>query len=221
MTTFPGSPKLLRGGLVLFDLNSDIVQRIIVMQYNPATLNRTLQVQGATGEGGDRLEALRLTGPPVETYQLEAEIDAADQLEFPNVSSHRSTVEYGILPQLAAMETIIYPSSNRIRVNNQLASSGSLEIIPMETPLTLFVWSKNRVLPVRITDFSVTEEAYDPNLNPLRAKVSMSLRVLSGNDLNYDHFGSSLFRTYHQQQEQLARKAPSATLDTLGIGGLL
>lgn len=221
MTTFPGSPNYRRGGIVLFDLNSEIVRRIIVMQYNPATLSRTLQVQGAGGEGGDRLEALRLTGPPVETYQLEAEIDAADQLEFPDRGSHRSTVESGILPQLAALETIIYPTSARIRTNNQLASSGSLEIIPMETPLTLFVWSKNRVLPVRITDFSVTEEAYDPNLNPLRAKVSMSLRVLSGNDLNYDHFGSSLFRTYHQQQEQMARKAPFATLDMLGIRGLL
>ena len=221
MMTFPGSPKLLRGGLVLFDLNSEIVQRIVVMQYNPATLQRQLQVQGVGGEGSDRLEALRLTGPPVETYQLEAEIDAADQLEFPDQSNNRSTVEYGILPQLAALETIIYPSSSRIRENNKLAASGSLEIIPMETPLTLFVWSKSRVLPVRITDFSVTEEAYDPNLHPLRAKVSLSLRVLSGNDLNYDHFGSSLYRSYHQQQEQLARKAPSATLDMLGIGGLL
>ena len=221
MTTFPGSPRLLRGGLVLLDLDSETVQRIIVMQYNPATLQRQLQVQGAGGDGGDRLEALRLTGPPVETYQLEAEIDAADQLEFPDVSSHRSTVEYGILPQLAALETLIYPSSSRIRLNNQLATAGTLELMPMETPLTLFVWSKSRVLPVRITDFSVTEEAYDPNLNPLRAKVSLSLRVLSGNDLNYDHFGSSLYRSYHQQQEQLARQAPSATLDRLGIGGLL
>ena len=221
MTTFPGSPRLLRGGLVLFDLDSESVQRIIVMQYNPATLQRQLQVQGVGAEGGDRLEALRLTGPPVETYQLEAEIDAADQLEFPDLADNRSTVKYGILPQLAALETIIYPTSGQIRMNNQLAESGNLEIMPMETPLTLFVWSKNRVLPVRITDFSVTEEAYDPNLNPLRAKVSLSLRVLSGNDLNYNHFGSGLYRSYHQQQEQLARKAPSATLDTLGIGGLL
>ena len=221
MTTFPGSPRLLRGGIVLFDLARETVQRIIVMQYNPAALNRTLKVQGAGGEGGDRLEALRLKGPPVETYQLEAEIDAADQLEFPSQGSNRSTVEYGILPQLAALETIVYPTSSSVRINNQMAESGNLEIIPMETPLVLFVWSKNRVLPVRITDFSINEEAYDPNLNPLRAKVSLSLQVLSGNDLTYNHFGSSLFRSYHQQKEQLSRRAASGQLDTLGIGGRL
>lgn len=221
MTTFPGSPKLLRGGIVLFDLTSETVQRIIVMQYNPATLNRTLQVQGAGGEGGDRLEALRLKGPPVETYQLEAEIDAADQMEFPTQGANRATVEFGILPQLAALETIVYPTSSSVRINNQMAESGNLEIIPMETPLVLFVWSKNRVLPVRITDFSINEEAYDPNLNPLRAKVSLSLRVLSGNDLTYNHFGSGLFRSYHQQKEQLSRRATSGQLDTLGIGGRL
>jgi len=221
MTTFPGSPRLLRGGIVLFDLARETVQRIIVMQYNPATLNRTLQVQGAGGEGGDRLEALRLKGPPVETYQLEAEIDAADQMEFPTQDSNRSTVEFGILPQLAALETIVYPSSSSVRINNQLAESGNLEIIPMETPLVLFVWSKNRVLPVRITDFSINEEAYDPNLNPLRAKVSLSLRVLSSNDLTYNHFGSGLFRSYHQQKEQLSRRASSGQIDTLGIGGRL
>jgi len=221
MTTFPGSPRLLRGGIVLFDLARETVQRIIVMQYNPAALNRTLKVQGVGGDGGDRLEALRLKGPPVETYQLEAEIDAADQLEFPSQGSNRSTVEYGILPQLAALETIVYPTSSSVRINNQMAESGNLEIIPMETPLVLFVWSKNRVLPVRITDFSINEEAYDPNLNPLRAKVSLSLQVLSGNDLTYNHFGSSLFRSYHQQKEQLSRRAASGQLDTLGIGGRL
>lgn len=221
MTTFPGSPRLLRGGIVLFDLARETVQRIIVMQYNPATLNRTLKVQGVGGDGGDRLEALRLKGPPVETYQLEAEIDAADQLEFPSQGSNRSTVEYGILPQLAALETIVYPTSSSVRINNQMAESGNLEIIPMETPLVLFVWSKNRVLPVRITDFSINEEAYDPNLNPLRAKVSLSLQVLSGNDLTYNHFGSSLFRSYHQQKEQLSRRAASVQLDALGIGGRL
>jgi len=221
MTTFPGSPKLLRGGIVLFDLTTETVQRIIVMQYNPATLNRTLQVQGAGGEGGERLEALRLKGPPVETYQLEAEIDAADQMEFPTQGANRAAVEFGILPQLAALETIIYPTSSSVRINNQLAESGNLEIIPMETPLVLFVWSKNRVLPVRIIDFSINEEAYDPNLNPLRAKVSLGLRVLSGNDLTYNHFGSGLFRSYHQQKEQLSRRASSGQLDALGIGGRL
>ena len=82
MTTFPGSPKLLKGGIVLIDAETSAVQKIITLQYNPDTLNRTLQVQGAGGEGGDRSEALRLMGPPVETIKLDAEIDATDRLEL-------------------------------------------------------------------------------------------------------------------------------------------
>jgi hypothetical protein len=44
----------------------------------------------------------------------------------------------------------------------------------MQAPLALFVWSQHRILPVRVTDFSITEEAFDPALNPIRAKVSLA-----------------------------------------------
>src|SRR5215471_14326883 len=98
MSTFTGSPKLLKGGIVLVDPDSGAIERIIVLQYNPDTLTRTLQVQGVGAESGDRLEAMRLKGPPVETFKLEAELDATDQLEtpdqFPNV------VSTGLEPQL-------------------------------------------------------------------------------------------------------------------------
>ena len=67
MSAFPGSPRLLRAGIVLADQSTLLVQRIISLQYNPDTLSRSLQVRGVTGDGGDRLDALRLTGPPVET----------------------------------------------------------------------------------------------------------------------------------------------------------
>ena len=66
MTTFPGSPKLVKGGIVLLDPVTSAVQRIIALQYNPETLTHTLQVQGVGGEGGDRSEALRIKGPPVD-----------------------------------------------------------------------------------------------------------------------------------------------------------
>src|SRR5262249_20260142 len=128
-----------------------------------------------------------------------------------------NAAQLGIHPQLAALETIVYPANSQIQANNRLASAGTLEIIPMETPLTLFIWSKNRVLPVRLTDFSITEEAFDPVLNPIRAKVSLGMRVLSVNDLPFDHKGNSLFMSYHQQKENLATKAQGGTLNTLGI----
>jgi hypothetical protein len=75
MTTFPNSHRLIKGGIVLVDPDTSAVLRIIALQYNPDTLSRTLQPQ-AIKEGGDRSEALRLTGPLVESTTLNAEIHA-------------------------------------------------------------------------------------------------------------------------------------------------
>ena len=217
MTTFPNSPRLLKGGLVLIDPETARVKRIISLQYNPESLSRTLQVQGF-GESGERSEALRLKGPAVETIKLDAEIDATDQLEFPE--QNQNTVEHGIQPQLAVLETLVHPTSDQLNSNNQLAQSGTLEIIPMESLLSLFVWSKNRIVPVRVTDFSITEEAFDPALNPIRAKVSLGMRVLSVDDLGFQHKGGSLFMSYLQTKERLAAKVAAGSFGTLGIGGI-
>lgn len=218
MTTFPGSPKLIKGGIVLLNPGTSAVQRIIALQYNSDTLTRSFQIQGVGAASGDRSEALRLKGPPVETIKLGAEIDAADQLEFPE--QHANIVQYGLHPQLAALETMIYPSSSQLQANNSLAGSGTLEIVPMETPLMLFIWSKNRIVPVRLTEFSITEEAFDPALNPIRAKVSLGMRVLSIDDLGFAHKGGSLFMSFLQNKEQLSGKNQGGSFASLGISGI-
>jgi len=128
--------------------------------------------------------------------------------------------QLGIYPQLAALETMVYPSSQQLLANNSQSNTGTLEIAPMEAPLSLFVWSQQRVLPVRVTDFSVTEEAFDPNLNPIRAKVSLGMRVLTVNDLGFSHKGGNLFMTYLQQKEQLATMGPRGGLSGLGLRGV-
>lgn len=217
MTTFPRSPRILKGGIALIDPVTSAVKRVIVLQYNPDTITRTLQVQGA-GDTGDRSEALRLKGPPVETIKLEAEIDASDQLEFPGQNA--TTVQLGIHPQLAALETILYPTSAQLQANDALARAGTLEILPMESPMTIFIWSRNRILPVRLTEFSITEEAFDPALNPLRAKVSLGMRVLNIFDLGFSHKGGSLFMAYLKQKEQLSGLSGFGSLSSLGIGGI-
>ncbi|MBV9992207.1 MAG: hypothetical protein JOZ72_13065 [Alphaproteobacteria bacterium] len=219
MSTFPGSPRVLKGGIVLLDPSSFAIRTngIIVLQYNPDTLTRSLKVKGIS-EGGDRSEALRLTGPPVETFKLEAEIDATDQLEFPD--QNQSTVRYGIAPQLAALETLIYPDSATLQKNFNLSQQGTLEIMPALAPLSLFVWSASRIVPVRITDLSVTEEAFDPALNPLRAKVSMGMQVLSIDDLYFNDKGGGLYMAYQRQKESLAQLYQYGTLSAFGIKGL-
>lgn len=215
MSAFPGSPKLLKGGIVLIDPVTTQVQRIIALQYNPESLSRTLQVQGA-GEGGDRSEALRLKGPATETIKLDAEIDATDDME----SGNAVVGEVGIAPQLAALETLLYPTSGQLTANHILSNLGTLEILPMETALSLFVFGQTRVLPVRVTEFSVTEEAFDPNLNPIRAKVSLGLRVLSVDDVGFTHKAGSLFMSYLQQKESLRAKTQAGTLGALGLTGI-
>jgi hypothetical protein len=217
MSAFPNSPRLIKGGIVLVDPDSGAVQKIIVLQYNPDTLTRTLAPQGVKAEGGDRSEALRLTGPPIETIKLDAEIDATDQLEAANAQA----TQVGIHPLLASLEIIVYPSSAQLQRNNALAQAGTLEITPVIAPLTLFIWSKNRIVPVRLTDFSIAEEAFDPNLNPIRAKVSLGMRVLSIDDLGFNAKGGSLFMAYQQQKEKLAAQSAGGALSALGIGGIL
>jgi hypothetical protein len=217
MSSFPGSPRLLKGGLVQVDPGTSRVLRVIALQYNPDTLTRTLQVQASGGEGGDRSQALRLKGAAVETIKLEAEIDATDRLDDPG--SNSDAVTLGIHPQLAALESLVHPRADDLQANNALAAAGLLEVLPLEAPLTLFVWSKQRVVPVRVTDLSVTEEAFDVALNPIRAKVSLGLRVLSVDDLGFGHRGGTLFMAYLRTKEGLAGRAASAQLSALGVEG--
>lgn len=219
MTTFPQSPRILKGGLVLLDPATSAVLRVIALQYNADTLTRTLQVQAvAAADGADRSEALRIKGAAVETIKLDAEIDATDQMEFPE--QNNNVGRYGIFPQLALLETLVYPTSAQLQSNDRLQGSGSLEILPMEAPLTLFVWSSTRVLPVRVTDLSITEEAFDASLNPIRAKVSLGLRVLTVSDLAFSHRGGALFMNYLGQKERLAALAQGGGLGQLGLKGI-
>lgn len=218
MTAFPGSPRLIKGGIVLIDDTTGMVQRIISLQYNPDSVTRTLQVQGVGQESGDRLEALRLKAPAQETIKLDAEIDATDQLEHPD--QYPLTAQLGIYPTLAALETIIYPQSSLLVSNNALALMGTLEVLPMEAPLSLFVWSQQRIIPVRLTEFSITEEAFDPALNPIRAKISLGMRVLSVFDIGFDTKGGNLYLLYQRQKELLSSQFPTSTFSTLGIGGI-
>ena len=217
MTGFSRSPKLAKAGLVLIDPDSGAIVRIISLQYNSEHLSRSLQVH-AIGDEGERSQALRLKGPAVETFTLEAVLDATDQLEFPD--SNAAAVEAGLFPQIAAMETLVYPTSAQLRNQDTLANAGTLEIAPIETPLALFIWSRHRIVPVRVTQLSITEEAFDPNLNPILAKVSLSLRALSVDDLGFAHRGGGLFMAYLTAKEQLAQRAPAESLATFGVGSL-
>jgi hypothetical protein len=218
VSPFPGSPRLVKGGIVLLDPDTGALLKVISLQYNPETLTRSLQVKAAAADAHDRFQALRLTGAAAETIKLEAVLDATDQLEFPDTNP--VAVRYGIHPQLAILEAMAYQPSAAMLANDRLAGTGSLEVLPVEAPLALFVWSRSRIVPVRLADLSVTEEQFDPALNPVRAKVSLGFRVLTVDDLGFGTRGGTVFMSYLQGKEALARKVPGGALSALGLGGL-
>jgi hypothetical protein len=203
MNSFPGSPRLLKGAIVGLDPLNPLTS-VIVFQYNPETITRRLEARSSGGgDNSDRSEAFRLTGPPKETITLSGiEIDATDQLE----QGSPVALVSGVYSTLAALEMLLYPQSAKVLTNFALAQAGSIEIIPPEAPLTLFVWGgPARVLPVRLTGFSITEEAFDALLNPIRAKVDLTLQVLSYVDLKLDTPGHTLFMAHQIAKEVLAK----------------
>jgi hypothetical protein len=174
-------------------------------------------VQGIGPESGPHVDQMRLKGPAIETIKLDASFDATDQLDTGDPLASAS----GIQPQLAALETVIYPTSTQLQQANALAQAGTLEIVPMDAPLTLFVWSKERIIPVKITEFSITEEMFDSYLNPIQAKVSLGMRVLTIDDIGYSSVAGSIYLTYQQRKEQLAATAPAGSLSAFGISAVL
>lgn len=212
MSSFPGSPRLLKGAIVAVDPLVP-VPNVVVFQYNPDTMTRRLEARAVSGEG-DRGEAFRLTGAPKETITLSVEIDATDQLEQANPVA----TTMGIYPTLAALEMLLYPKSAVVIANTALSLIGTIEVIPAEAPMTLFVWGPQRVLPVRLTSFSVTEEAHDPLLNPIRAKVELSLTVLSYQDLPMLSPGNVLFLAHHIAKEVMAATNLFNSIQNVGAG---
>jgi len=216
MTGLASSPKLIKAGLVVLDAASGAIKRVVSLQYNPDTLSRSYQVQAVGGEqGAERAQPFRLKGPAIETMTVEAELDATDALERPDQNAN--AVLYGVAPQIAVLESLVNPPvADMVRVNEE-SKSGTLEIIPPEAPLVLFVWGASRVVPVRLTQLSVTEEAFDASLNPIRAKVSLGLRVLTTDDLGFENRGGSVFVNHLRTRESLAGKTGTASLASVGL----
>lgn len=220
MTRYQDIPKPIRSGMVVVDPDRGTPQRVIVLQFNPDTLERSIAPQSAGDSGdsagggagnGDRNEALRLKGPAEETWKFTAEIDSTDQLEI--------AAPDGIHPQLATLEMLVQPTTAQLRAASRLSKKGTIEISPIEMPLTLFTWGSKRVMPVRLTELSVNESAFDVNLNPIRASLSIGMKILTVSDLPAGHRGADLYMAHLAQKERLAATARGGSLGALGLPG--
>ena len=217
LTGYPRSPRALRGGLVRVDPTRRAVIDVIGFQYNPDTLTRSLQTRSMTGEPGDRQETLRLTGPPHETIKLEAEFDAADQLEHPDVAANDAVARYGLVPLLACLDRLVTPSVDDLSQTDRLFDQGSFEVAPAPAPVLLLVWGPQRIQPVTITSVTITEEAFDQQLHPIRAKAALELKVLTTSDLSPRDLGYSLYLAHRTRNEQRAGQVSNADTRPLGV----
>lgn len=210
---FSGSPKILKGALAVYasQNKNGPPPKVIMFQYNPEQVRRTLAARTQPPEKGNqgqaKEEAYRVFGPPVETITMTIALNAADQLELPD--SNKATVDHGLHPLLATLELLLYPSSDTVQQQKQQASQGKAQVAAGNMPLTLLVWGKSRVVPVIITNYSITEEAFDPNLNPIQAKVELGLKVLTDMELKPDTIGVEAWLSYMREKEKLAGEAQS------------
>jgi Contractile injection system tube protein len=213
MATKARGPNILKGALVTIDATKPTPQ-VVPFYYNPSSLRRSLQPQQVGGEENDRSEAIRFTGAPVQTITVEVEIDVTDQLE----SGDSAAMSYGALPQLSSLELLVYPSLSQISQNQSQLASGVMEVSPLTAPRTLFVWGAKRVLPVRINSYEITEEIFDAQLNPIRATLTLAMRVLNYSDLDSSNEEYHEFMTYQQNLVVLASNLP--TVDAKELIGI-
>lgn len=200
MGSFPGSPRTLSGAIVAVDPLSPL-SRIVVFQYNPDQVTRTLRPRGAPAEQSTApSDAHRIWGAPVETIGMTVELDATDRLE----AGDPVAATTGIAPQLAALEMLLHPSSALVIASSLLLLAGTIEILPPQGPLTVLIWGPGRAVPVRITELTVTEQAFDTALFPIRASVELSAQVLSYHDLPVADPGYALYLVHQVLKESMA-----------------
>jgi hypothetical protein len=210
MTGLSRSPRVQKGAIIGLDELNPLAS-IIVFQYNPEQLKRSLTAQ-TSGQEGDREEALRLKAPPKEEITVTIELDAADQLE----RSDGQAASMGLHPTLASLEMLLYPKSAAVIANEALEAAGVVEVIPPQAPLTLFYWGLKRVLPVRITALDVSELHFDPELNPIVAEVRLTMSVLSYHDLGLLSVGGALYMA-----NQIIKEGMATTAGASEVGGAI
>jgi hypothetical protein len=198
MSGFPGSPRLLKGAIIGLDPKNPLAS-LVVFQYNPDTITRTLTPRYG-GESSDTPHTSHFRGPPEEKVSLELELDATDQLE----KGMPPGVPFGVAPTLASLEMLLYPKSLSVIANAGLAVGGFLEVVQPEVPLTLFVWNPTRVVPVRMNSLTITEEAFDTGLQPVRAKVRIDMTLLTYQDLGLTSAGGVLSMVHQVAKEVMA-----------------
>ncbi|MFQ5525101.1 MAG: hypothetical protein ACE5GX_02460 [Thermoanaerobaculia bacterium] len=161
---------------------------MVRFQFNPTEVTRNVTPSFYGGGQGQRVGTPRFSGAPTETISLEINLENL----------------FGDLRgQLAALEIMAYPSLKSVESQEDSLATGLIEAVPLPAPTTLFVFG-TRVIPVKIKSLEITEEFFDPNLNPIRAKVALNMDVLTYSGVQISSDAHAWFSGYQKSLEKLA-----------------
>ena len=191
---FPRRPKTVKGAIMA--LRSDSTQvsfdpntPSLIFQYNPETLTRTFSPPGdeEASPNGKKRDANSIS----ELISLTLEFDAVDQLEQPE--KNRDVVENGLHPALAVLESIMH---SQFKTGNP------------PPPILIFLFGRNRTVPVWLDSLKVIEEVFDPDLNPIRVRIELVMRVRDLSGFKKGSIGYAICASHLERRRTLSRLYP-------------
>lgn len=181
--SLPGAP-LRKGALVqIFEGVVGLgLPNIVLFQYNPQKITHSITPynpyevdKAGRGAQGPMVQPY----DPPQSFSLSLELDASDDME----QDSKVAIRWGVADRLAALKKLNYASKgllgDLLQSAKLLAGDPHCKVERSTVPIVLFIWGPGRVLPIRVTSFSVEETLYTPKLFPLHATVSLGLEVLT------------------------------------------
>lgn len=195
--TVPALSRSAKGALVR--VTGSPGMRALCFQYNPETLRRTFEPQMLGGSNEARAQTVRYAAAATQTISVECHFSVEHPAGMTALAG-----QVDVTPQLAALELMAYPSLGDVASAQSALDLGAIEVVPPAADPLLFVWGRQTSLPVQLTSVAVLEEVFDAELRPVRATVSLAMRVLTYSDVDPDAFAYGRFTTWQAGMEKLA-----------------
>jgi hypothetical protein len=173
------------------------VPNVIVFQYNPETLTHTWsQPEAASPSETTTNWPMAVKGMPGESFSFTIAVDANDEITDGSAPTAAIAQVSGVYSRLAALEMLLYPAgpgvggllgavsaAEKAATSTDVSSEPTTSVPASTMPVVLFVWGPGRIVPVRVTDLTITEQLYNGTLSPTHAEAQLSLRVLTPAEL--------------------------------------
>ena len=186
--------NITKGMLIEYALT--IPPLILVFEFNPESLTRTrtitLRTGSAPGTRGGYDFALPTETPRVsqgvtvqpESFSIDILLDATDRMnEAEPIASM-----FGVEPELDTLRSMVEPKSQGpggLQTLSSLGLGGERAFQRSESAsVLLLVWGTH-ILPVFMTSVKIAEQAHLPSLVPYRARATLSMQVIEGNNPFY------------------------------------